>query len=76
MEEILDALLLIYRTTPHPALTDRSPAETILERKPRTIYNALLVHLHEPIRLATDTAVYVRDRRLNGTWVEDIPRSQ
>ncbi|KAM3180574.1 hypothetical protein ACTXT7_016026 [Hymenolepis weldensis] len=73
--EILDAFLLRYRTTPHPVLNDHSPAETLRERKFMTIHNALLPmdstfpssSSFAKKTLATDTAVYVRDHWPNGT---------
>ncbi|KAM3182660.1 hypothetical protein ACTXT7_011861 [Hymenolepis weldensis] len=72
------------KTTPHPALNDRSPAETHMGRKPRTIHNAFIPKdstFHSSFSCAKKThttymAVYVRYHGPNGTWVEDTVRTQ
>lgn len=76
--------LLMYRTKPHSALNDRSSAEILMGRKPRTTHNALLpkdstFHSSSSCakrNLATSTTFYVRDHRPNGIWAEGIIRAR
>lgn len=83
-EEILAALLLMYKMTSHPALNDRSPLETLMGWKPKTIHNPLLSkdstfpNLSSCVKktLEIGTAVYVHDHWPNGTWVQGIIRAR
>ena len=72
-EEILQAFLFAYRTTPNPATPDhKTPAEALMGRKLRTIHCALIPLGTRPARpqgkyanngFSIGTAVYARDYR-------------
>lgn len=71
-EEIIQAFLLNYRTTPHPALENNlSPAEALMGRKLRTTWSALRPEVHSEMsprnnrtsRFKIGDQVYARDYR-------------
>ncbi|VUZ45605.1 unnamed protein product [Hymenolepis diminuta] len=72
------------KTTPHPGLNDRSPAEIHMGRKPKTTYKAFLpqdLTFHGSFSCVKkthtiSTGFYVRYHGPNDTWVEDIVRAQ
>ncbi|BHF67670.1 hypothetical protein SprV_0301069800 [Sparganum proliferum] len=79
-DEIVQAFLFSYRTTPNPASPGGvSPAETLMGRKLRTTFHALVLTGVQPVqtspvshsKLSVGTPVFVRDYRTGfPDWIE------
>ncbi|KAM3183091.1 hypothetical protein ACTXT7_011032 [Hymenolepis weldensis] len=73
----------MHRTTPHPALNDRSPAKTPTKQERWKIHNVLLPKEStfssssscSKKTLATGRTVCVRDYRPDDTWAAGIVRT-
>ncbi|KAM3177690.1 hypothetical protein ACTXT7_004022 [Hymenolepis weldensis] len=69
---MIDAFLLMYRTTPHPVLNDRSYAENLMGRK---LQRFTMLYTRSSSRVKK-TAAYVRDHRSNSIWAESVIRDR
>ncbi|KAM3182302.1 hypothetical protein ACTXT7_012678 [Hymenolepis weldensis] len=75
MEEVLQNFLLGYRSTSHPALGEKSPAELLIGRKLRTVHESMQTKTLpdrkrgiQKNEFAVNTPVCALDYRLSRQW--------